>query len=310
MSTDPGTLTIATICREPVLNVLRFVAWHRQLGADRIVIYFDDPADPAIAHITKLDFVEAIPCSPDFWRDLGVDPDVRFVTRQNAAMTAAYRRAATGWVGVLDGDELFYAPEGLKPVLRRLGPDIRSIRIQTSEKISAPGGPWFRDPIDKHGLRALYGDLTPLMRRNRGLVGHAIGKSLTRSGLDLRLIRQHFPVGSDRKELTDLVLGPADGLRLLHFFEQGWESWRRKLDWRLGSWGFAPRMAAHLQNLAAQADDPEAVWRWVYALLHEFDELRLDKLAQFGGLFRPELDLLAPARAMFGADLVDALAAT
>lgn len=35
-------LPILTICKEPVLNILRFIAWHRDLGADRIVIHFDD----------------------------------------------------------------------------------------------------------------------------------------------------------------------------------------------------------------------------------------------------------------------------
>ena len=226
-----GSLTIITICKEPLLNILRFVAWHRHMGADRIVIHFDDPEDAAIPYLEPLDFVEVVRCTPEFWASIGRAPDEPFVKRQNAAITHAYGRAAPGWVGVLDGDELFcFEGAPLRGRLAALGPEVRAFRVRTAEVIAldpeAPGRPHFRRVMGKHEAGAFYGEQSILVRRNAGMVGHSIGKSLMRTGLDIKLIRQHFPVGSDREPITDLEIGAEEGAYLLHFFAEGWSTWR------------------------------------------------------------------------------------
>lgn len=303
-------LTILTICKEPVLNILRFVAWHRDLGADRIVIHFDDPEDPAIPHVGGLDFVETVRCTPEFWRGIGIAPDKPFVKRQNAAITSAYRRVRSGWVGVLDGDELFCDETGDLPGrLAGLPPEVRALRVGTAEAISVPGRPGpahFRLMLPPPAVRAIYGALAPLVRRNGGLAGHTEGKSIARAGLEIGLFRQHWPVGPDGGPISDPA--PAEGLRLLHFLAADSESWRRKLEWRLANWGLAPGLKAHLLERAASGGDPAAVWHEVWRGLHEFDAVRLERLAAAGGLFVPGRDLLAPARRLFGAALIDRLA--
>lgn len=94
----------------------------------------------------------------------------------------------------------------------------------------------------------------------------------------------------------------------MHFLAADSESWRRKLEWRLANWGLAPGVKAHLPERAASGGDPGAVWHEVWSGLHEFDAARLERLAAAGGLFVSGRDLLAPARRLFGAALIDLLA--
>ena len=74
-------LTVGTILREPIETVLKFVAWYLAQDADRIVLCFDDPDDPAIELMQHVERVECVRCTPDFWKEFGLSPEVRFTKR-------------------------------------------------------------------------------------------------------------------------------------------------------------------------------------------------------------------------------------
>lgn len=316
-------LTILTICNEPLLTVLRFVAWHREMGAERIVLYFDDPEDPAIAHLKDLAFVKIIRCTPQFWRKLGVMPDYGFVGRQTAAMTHGYRQVQEGWVGVLDADELFYDADGrLADWLTRLPYGMKVVRLKVAEAVSFRDqarsyhyARHFRIPIAGRDLSPLYGPYWRLISPGAGTVGHFRGKSLARAGLNLSAFRQHWPEDEAGLEIRGPHISLETGRALLHFFEAGWEQWRRKIEWRLTSGSIAKPLADHLlaqkQSLEGQGGDAlDQLWAETYSVLHVFDEERLKLLRSLGGLYTPRRDVLAPARKLFGAPLIDGLSGT
>jgi hypothetical protein len=104
--------TVATIAREPLPVLRRFLDWHLGQGAARIILFFDDPDDPAIGALKGEPRIDARPCTAALWTELGVDAEARFTRRQRAAMTAAYREAQTDWVLVLDADERMWFRDG------------------------------------------------------------------------------------------------------------------------------------------------------------------------------------------------------
>lgn len=301
------SLTIVTVAKEPLKVMLRFVAWHRERGADHIRIYFDDPDDAAIPVLEILDFVTVIRCTPDFWMSIGMEPEARFTKRQNAALTHGYRATQTGWVAVIDADELFYS--GARPlthVLREMPDETRSVRFATAEIVRSPApGQHFRTVMNKNQCHALYGEVAGLVKRNGGLVGHTEGKSITRAGLDVSQVRQHFAVQVDGQHITDCMVGHEEGCFLLHVIEEGYDSWRGKLDWRMGAWGFSARMVAGLRELQGGEDDPEEAFRRLYNVLHNFSARQIEQLQGFGAHLSVPGDLMDPARRLFPESFAD-----
>jgi Glycosyl transferase family 2 len=295
------SLTIVTVAKEPLDITLRFVAWHREQGADHVRIYFDDPDDPAIGWLEHLDWVTAIRCTAEFWQSIGVDPELWFTKRQNAALTHGYRAAEKGWVAVMDADELLFSrAQPIRSFLSGLPPEIRSVRLATAEVVhSDVTGQHFRTAMNKVQCHALYGEASALVKRNGGLVGHVLGKSITRAALDVAVIRQHFAVQPDGTVISDRTAGHEEGTFLLHLFDSGYDSWRTKLLWRMNSWGFTGRMAEVLRQLQESGDEGEADLRALYDLLHYLSPERLAMLQGFGSYLEVPEDLMAPARRQF-----------
>ena len=127
----PPRLTVATIAREPLPVLERFVGWHLSQGAERIILFLDDPVDPAQAALAGDPRVELRCCTAAFWASIGLSPDARFTRRQRAVMTLAYREVSDGWVLILDAERncMWSAGAGSRPRRwRRLPQGTRTLR--------------------------------------------------------------------------------------------------------------------------------------------------------------------------------------
>jgi hypothetical protein len=69
----------------------RFIDWHLGQGAARIILFFDDPDDPAIGALKGEPRLDARPCTPALWTGWAWTREARFTRRQRAAMTAGLR---------------------------------------------------------------------------------------------------------------------------------------------------------------------------------------------------------------------------
>lgn len=282
--------SVVTIAREPVYVIQRFVAWHLSMGADRIILFFDDPEDPCIAMLDHLDRVITVPCTPDFWHSLGHSQDTRFTKRQNSACRKGYDMVREGWVLNVDADELLIVG-GLDVAgfLDQFPVDCRSVLIEPAEAINLgdeAGETAFRSKMPRHVIRKAYGDMAHLMRRNDGLIGHNVGKSIFRAGLGNFWLRQHFGQLPDGSRIIDHTVGPTDGAAILHFFSRGYEDWRRKLEYRLTNRGFRPRMRNALE---AAKKTGEAELRALYAKLHFISHEQAEILEKGDCLFHFDL---------------------
>ena len=286
MATLPA-LTVATVAREPLPVLTRFVRWHLAQGAGRIVIFLDDPDDPAQRALAGDPRLDLRPCTADLWTKMGVQPDARFTRRQRAAMTAAYREVRSGWVMILDADELMWTRDRRLPeALAGLPDDVPTLRIHSAEEVGlASGGAAFRMPVPRKTVDDIYGADAPLFRPRFGLVGHPEGKSIHRAGQhDIRL-KLHWAVTEDGSKVEGPVWGAAERAYLLHYFAPGYDRWRAKMDWRAGAHGFADPLKARLAEIAA-LEDPEAGYRALYHRLHGLNAAEEAALEAAGGLLR------------------------
>lgn len=112
-----------------------FIAWHLHLGFISICLYFDDPADPGIAHAHRIhqqlerdgthpDAVEVILCDSQLhldWTTLttyrrhgdhveakGIGVEVRQMLNCEHALRRAHAAKRLDWMLHIDSDELFY----------------------------------------------------------------------------------------------------------------------------------------------------------------------------------------------------------
>lgn len=295
-----GGVTVGTVIRESVRKTLEFVAWYLEARAARIVLYFDDPNDPSIPLLADQPRVQAVACTPEFWASLRINPGVRFTKRQNAALTHGYRNAATDWYLAVDGDEFVYLPDNdLDRFAQGIDPEVRAVRFATAEAIGRiSDDEYFRVPASGAVLRKIYGNEAAWLLRGRaGLAGHAIGKSMTRTGLAIMGLRQHFATDKAGKPISDLVIGPSAEGALLHYFATSFDNWREKMTWRRQAWGFDPRVAGKI-DISLEAD-PDAGLRKIYDQMHVLEADGLRMMQAEGAALVLQVDRAAIARSHF-----------
>jgi hypothetical protein len=276
---------VVAVVSEPEYILRRFVGWYLAQGAAGVTLYFDNPDDPALPSLSAIPKVDAIPCTRAFWQELGEDPDTRFTARQNSALTHGYRHASEDWVLIVDADELAWREAGLAPLLAAQAPDTLSLMIQPAEfALNGGDGVTFRLPISRAAVNAVYGELSDIFRKRRGLIGHSTGKSFHRGGhSDLRL-RQHWAVTEDGAAVPYAVAGPSEGAYLLHYLSPDYASWRAKLEWRLASSGYHAGIHALVDALRQDSTDPETAYLRLFDTMHRLDDALCDRLRAAGGL--------------------------
>ena len=295
---------VAAILNESLADTMRFAAWYLTEGAHSLLLFFDDPRDPAIAILGDHPRIECVPCTPAFWEGIGIRPDARFVKRQNAALTHAYRNTAAPWFLNVDADEfLFVRGRSIGAFLAEQDRGIEGVRVETAEVVAAPGRAraQFRLPMPREAARRVYREHAPLFGpRRMGLIGHPQGKSATRTGIRGAQVRQHW-VERRRAIVNERRVGRREGCFLLHMIGLDYATWRAKLDWRSASRGFTVPLTERIAA-ARRAADPEARLRELHAAMHVMDEAMLERLAAEGAHLELDFDPDARVRAVFGTD--------
>lgn len=295
---------VGAILNETLADTLRFAAWYLAEGASALQLYFDNPEDRAIAILGDHPRIDCVPCRPEIWADLGMAPDARFVKRQNAAMSAAYRAATEPWFLNVDADEFLHVEgRSIGALLAEQAAETEAVRITTAEIVGtvAPSGKTqFRLPMQRDAAKRVYRDNAYVFGpRRMGLIGHPQGKSVTRTGIAGAIVRQHWVERADRSRVNERVLGPEAGCYLLHVIGQDYDTWRAKLDWRSASRGFTVPLTERIAAAMA-GPDPEARLRAFHAIMHHMDAATLDRLDAEGARLQLSLDLDARVRDIFG----------
>jgi len=291
------TWRVGAILNESVSDTLRFASWYLEAGAEGLTLLFDDPEDKALSLLADHPKIDVYPATPEFWAKLGRDPADAFTKRQNAALNWIYRNTEEDWLLNVDADEFVLTrDETLTEYLAKQSETVNSIRINVAEVVGTddPEGFYtFRRPMAKPQVQAVYGENAIYFGpRRMGLIGHSIGKSVTRTALQGVRLRQHWADGPEHLNLRETFIPVQDGIELLHFIGLDYEPWRRKLDWRLKSRGFVNPLKVRI-NEVKDGPDGEAKLKELHAKLHRLSPSRVQTLLDLGVGFTQQIDFEA-----------------
>ena len=246
----PTWATVSTMKETPD-TVMNFIAHHLLLGASEIIIYFDDPDDPAIPVVERVPRVRAIRCDADFVASRGRHPS-GLPARQKIHARLGYALTRADWIIHIDADEFIQADRPVAGILAGAAADV--VRLAPFEALATPraardGRPehYYRGALPDTRLGArlaqeCYGPFEACL--SRGMLSHLAGKFFVRTGIDGMALAVHGPfLKGDRADHQD----SAD-MRLLHFHGGVYATWRRHLDRRLSDDAggtYSGRLASH-----------------------------------------------------------------
>lgn len=229
---------IATIKAETPA-ILRFAAYHLDLGAHRIYIYLDAPNPEAQEALRNHPKCRVMLCDDDYWqRRSGTRPEMH-QPRQTFNGTRAYARAQeVDWLMHMDVDEFLVADSPVSEQLATLPDQIKCARARPMELL-AGGDPQteaaFKTFIPagrrrEETVSALYPTFGQHLKG--GFLSHIAGKIFVRTGIRGIKFRIHnaFLEGVTNPDDTEL---PA--LHLAHFHASHWDTWFSHFTYRHSS---------------------------------------------------------------------------
>ncbi len=227
---------VATV-KSDAPTILRFVAYHLELGAHRVHIYLDAPCPQAQTALRDHPKCRVKRCDDGYWkRRNGKRPETH-QARQTFNATHAYRNATDiGWLMHLDVDEFLVPRIPVADQLAALPVTVQTARVRPME-ILAGGDPQtgaaFKrfipaGPDREETVAALYPEFGQHLKG--GFLSHIAGKIFVRTGIKGLKFRIHNAFLDDR-----MNPGPADldQIDLAHFHALDWDSWQAHYTYRL-----------------------------------------------------------------------------
>lgn len=244
MPQDSTTWGIVATVKAPADEVLRFAAYHLDLGAHRLFLYLDEPDTQALAALGAHPKVRVRVCDDQFWASRRNGRPKKHQVRQSANATHAYSRAEVDWLAHIDVDEFIWPQSDLACLLDRLPPDCVAARVRPIEALAGTEGFYkaFIPPGPERPriVRAIYPRHGAFVKG--GFMSHLAGKLFVRTGLDDVEFRIHnaFVNGS---VVSDIDLTEVD---LCHNHGHEWEDWLARYRFRLERGSYRPDLAPNL----------------------------------------------------------------
>jgi hypothetical protein len=301
VQTDPDKLRwgIVSTVKGSLTQIARFVAYHLDLGANRIHVHLDVP-DHALADRLFHPKVRFIQCDDAYWQGKPNRARSTHQMRQVYNATRIYRISQLDWLAHIDVDEVLMPPAPLPELLARVNPNAPFVSMIPSEMLDATGDPHhFKRPVVgalKRKIYPTYGAHVP-----GGFIGTQSPKLIARTGLDD--IRQ----GIHALRLQGKVVrGGAriEGLELGHAHAPDFETFQRHMAYRLARGSYHDRKGhinplGHLIRVLMDDPEPEALRAFHHEMCSASPQ-RLDLLAAHDMLITRHLDLDAKVTRFFG----------
>ena len=283
-----GKLCLVSTVRSTVGELLDFTHFHLNAGVDWIVLFCDDPHDPALSSLESFGGVTVVPCDDAFWRKQRIERPEIIEHRQMANANLALRwtrQFGFNWLIHIDSDELLVADTDLREILSAESADV--VRFPMKEAVaeresyqSRFQATLFREPLSP----AQFACLTPedhasLLFEDEYFRGHTASKVAVRVNSAVQSVGIH---GVTKPKLPESA---SQKITLLHFDCVGledWKSkWKRRLDGSGTAAGMRPARARQLE-LFKQAHGDPAAERAIYARLHMVNEAQRQRLLALG----------------------------
>ena len=137
--------------------------------------------------------------------------------------------------------------------------------------------------MSEEEIDQVYGEFGAFLKRGRGMVSHAFGKSFHRAGMKDMTITEHnamHRVTKERSRNRKFML--SNGFAILHFNSENYDIWRSRLSFRIHHQSFRPELAGVVQGFMDGGDE-ESLSR-LFDTLNVFGQNRLSKHADIKSL--------------------------
>jgi hypothetical protein len=293
--TDSWAVCTTTDASTP--DILRFVAHHLELGAERVHVYLDDPQSPAFDHLDPHPNVTVVMCGEDHWRRLGHGRPSRLLVRHSVNNDHAYYATDAHWLCHLEVDEFLWSQTPVSDRLRALSGDVHCARIRPLEALAGDGSS-FKAPVPPGPGRA---ELTARAypghgwMTHGGLVSDTTGKLFARTGLKNINFRIHRFYGADERPLASVEL---DGVDMCSMASAQRDIWVKKISDRLRKAprrrkmsAAAARKSVHEQLRQLEAERGRAGLEGFYDEIFGAELAARDRLRQLNLIRHRELGL-------------------
>ncbi|WP_170759635.1 glycosyltransferase family 2 protein [Ruegeria lacuscaerulensis] len=243
---------IVSTVRGSALDILRFAAYHLDLGVDRMHLYLDEPNPKAFNTLNRHPKIEVRNCDDGFWANRKRERPEKHQTRQTANATFTYRKTDLDWLVHIDVDEFLWSERPIVQHLAEVPDHIPVVRVRPIEAM-AGGADLYKAYIPASQNReaivqAVYQNYGAFVKC--GFLSHVQGKVFARTGLPRISYRIHslFQNGERLPRKAEL-----SGVDLCHRHAPDWEHWRAHFQFRLerGSYqaGMSPNVPRELGGM-------------------------------------------------------------
>lgn len=228
------TWGIVSTILAPAEDVLRFVAYHLELGAHRVYIFLDAENPGAYAPLKAHPKVRVQTCTTDWWAKRNRKRPEQHQVRQTSNATQAYRRKAeVDWLAHIDVDEFMVPARTVSQVLDALPADIKVARMRPMELLADGDGRAFKayiapGPAREETVARLFPTYGPYLRA--GFLSHSAGKIFVRTSLPDVSFRIHKALQGTTEVMPAREMPQID---LAHCHAVSWEDWRSRYRFRI-----------------------------------------------------------------------------
>ena len=188
VQTDPAKLRwgIVSTVKAPLRKVAEFIAFHLDLGANRIHIHLD-VHDPALADRLAHPKVRFTQCDDAYWHGKPNRARATHQMRQVFNATRMYRITQLDWLAHIDVDEFILTDTPMTELLAAVDPNCTHVALQPVEMMDCPTDPRH---FKRFAPRDLRGTIYPTFGNHieGGFISTESPKIIARPGLpDVRL---------------------------------------------------------------------------------------------------------------------------
>jgi hypothetical protein len=208
-----------------------FVHYHLNIGIYHLILFFDNPDDPAIGHLTNYPQVTCIKCDEEHWSKTESGPESWLPIKQRANANIALsmsRERAYEWVIHVDGDELIHSRESILAALDSIRHDV--VRFEINEAV--PEKAYYDNAFSEISLFKKWPSRprriiarVPCRRaffKKEYFRGHSESKTAVRVKSNIMRMGVHRP------EDKNVYMERSERIRLLHFESRGFDMWKSK----------------------------------------------------------------------------------
>lgn len=219
--------------KSPIQQTEHFVNYHLNIGIEKIIIFFDDPNDPAILRLAHYPQVTSISCDAKYWEKHKDSKNYSHVERQlinaNIGLEIA-KKENCHWIIHIDSDELLYPTDTLNNILSEFGGDELRFTVNEAlpeqihyDNIFTPT--LFRTPPNR--IQNIIGKLLckNAFFEDEYFRGHLNSKAAIRISDNIAKLGIHHAEYKNEDLVTVTV---TDKITLLHFDCIGVEDWKVK----------------------------------------------------------------------------------